>query len=95
MALSSTARRRLLGSLFLLTALGMLVLGQTVLNGRLQGVDYVCYWMGCVVLTGLALLTALLDMRALQHRSRKEQRDLLASTLKEIQRDATTKPRRR
>ena len=95
MVLSATARRRVLGSLFLVTAVVMLVLGQTVLEGRLRGLNYVFYWMACVVMTGLAVLTALLDLRALQRRSRREQYDLLTSTLDKIDKDATKKPSRR
>lgn len=88
MALSSTARRRILGSLFLLTALAMLILGQTVLWDRLVGVDFVFYWMACVIMTGLAVLTAILDFRALVQRSYKEQHDLLVSAIQDIEKDA-------
>ena len=95
MVLSSSARRRILGSFFLLTALGMVVLGQTVLKGRLLGLNFVFYWMACVVLTGLAVLTALLDARALLRRSRREHYDLLTSTIEKIEKDAGARKRRR
>jgi hypothetical protein len=94
MVLDSTVRRRCLGALVLLAALGMLVLGQTVWKERLQGLGFVFYWMACVLLTGLAVLIALLDFRALVRRSLREQHDLLTSTLHKIEKDATTKPRR-
>ena len=94
MVFGSTARRRWLGALVLLAALGMLILGQTVWSERLQGLAFVSYWMACVILTGLAVLIALLDLRAIQRRSQREQHDLFASTLQKIERDATTKPRR-
>ena len=94
MVLDSTARRRWLGALVLLAAVGMLVLGQTVWNERLQGVAFVFYWLACVMLTVLAVLIALLDFRALVRRGLREQHDLLASTLHKIEKDATHRPRR-
>jgi hypothetical protein len=39
-------------------------------------------------------VAALLDVRALQSRIREEQRDLVKDTLKEIESDVKTKPRR-
>ena len=47
------------GRLPILTAVVMVLLGQTVLAKRLEGLSYVLYWMVCVVMTGLAVLTAL------------------------------------
>ncbi len=95
MAFDSTARRRWLGALVLLAAVGMLALGQTVWNGQLQGLGYVFYWMACVVLTGLAVFIALLDARAVLRRTLREHHDLLTDTLQDIKKDAATKPRRR
>ena len=43
MALNATTRRRWVGVVALLAALGMLVAGQTVLEGRLQGGAYLLY----------------------------------------------------
>jgi hypothetical protein len=95
MALNATARRRWFGALILLTALAMLICGQTVLLGRLGAVAFVAYWLLCFVLTGLAVLVAFLDARALQRRTRQEQRDLFAATLKDIETEAKTKSGRR
>ena len=72
----------------MLTAVAMVILGQTALRDRLRGVDFVFYWMACIIMTGLAVLTAILDFRALVRRSYKEQHDLLASTIQDIEKDA-------
>ncbi len=84
MALDATTRRRWVGGVALLAALGMLVGGQTVLTGRLEGVSYLLYWLVCFGLTFFAILVALWDARALRQRSRREHRDLLHNTLGEI-----------
>jgi protein-S-isoprenylcysteine O-methyltransferase Ste14 len=94
MALDATTRRRWFGALVLLAALGMLIGGQTVLKGKLENLAFILYWLGCFVFTGLAMLIALLDARALQHRIRQEERDLFATTLKEIEAKAKARPRR-
>ena len=45
-------------------------------------------------LTGLAVLVAIRDFRALQRRARQEQRELLQSTLKDIETEARRKIRK-
>ena len=95
MALDATARRRWFGALVLLAALAMLICGQTVLKAKLQGLAFLLYWLACFALTGLAVLIALLDVRALQRRIRQEHRDLFATTLTEIESQAKAKPRPR
>ena len=72
MALDATARRRWLGALILLAALGMLIGGETVLEGKLGGLAFVFYWLVCFALTGLAIVVAFLDARALQRQTRRE-----------------------
>jgi hypothetical protein len=94
MALDATARRRWLGALALLAALGMLVGGETILKGKLENLGFIIYWLVCFGLTGLAMLIALLDARAVQRRTRQEQHDLFATTLKEIETEAKARPRR-
>lgn len=94
MGLDATARRRWLGALILLTALLMLVLGLTVLSGRLQNLAFLLYWLACLGLTGLAMIIAWLDARALRERTRREERALLENTLKDIVTDARARPRR-
>ena len=91
--MDATARRRWFGSLVLLGAVTMLVCGQTVLQGRLKPWLLVIYWPVCCLLTGLAVIAALRDVRALQNRARQEQRELLESTLKEIETEARSKGR--
>ena len=72
----------------------MLVLGQTVLQGRLSDMGFVVYWLACFALTFLAILTAFLDLQALKSRTRQEQRNLFTSTLKDIEAEARNKPGR-
>jgi|SRR5436190_19150435 len=88
MELGPTARRRWLGGLVLFAAVAMLICGQTVLKSKLAGAVYLVYWLVCFALTGLAILVAFLDVRALQRSLRKEHRDLLEGTLKRIETDA-------
>ena len=87
MALSRDGWRRLLGVIFLTIAGGMLLIGQTVLKDRLQSLDFVYYWLTCTVFTGLTLIVALLDMRAVRRRSQQQQSELLKNTLREISLD--------
>jgi len=70
-------RRRWFGVFFLLIAAGMLIWGQTILKPYLEGMGFVLYWLACLAFTGLALLTALLDIWAVRRRTREQQRDLL------------------
>jgi hypothetical protein len=91
MALDATTRRRWFGAVVLLAALGMLIGGETVLKGKLGDLTFIVYWMVCFALTGLAILIAFLDARALQRRTRQEQRDLFETTLKQIETEARTR----
>ena len=70
---------------FLLIALGLLVWGQTVLQPHLRGMGFILYWVACFVFTGLAMLTALLDMRAVRRRIRDQQRDLVQRTIRRME----------
>ena len=94
MGLDTTIRRRWIGALFLLIAAGMLICGLTVLQGRLNPSLFVLYWTICLLSTGLAALVALRDFRALHERARKEQRELLESTLKDIEIEAERRTRK-
>jgi membrane protein implicated in regulation of membrane protease activity len=94
MALDATTRRRLIGALVLLAALGMLVVGETVLKGKLENLAFIIYWMVCFGFTGVAILIALLDARALQRRTHQEQHELFEATLKQIETEAKATPRR-
>jgi membrane protein implicated in regulation of membrane protease activity len=95
MALDATARRRWFGAVVLLAALAMLICGTTVWKGMLGGLTFLYYWMACFVLTILAIIIAFLDARALQRRTREEQHDLFATTLKQIETEARSRSNRR
>ena len=86
MAEKSDMVRRGLGVFFLLSALVMLVVGETVLSERLrsQPWEFVVFWLGCFAFVGLALLMALLDMAAVRRRVRQEERELVESTIRQI-----------
>ena len=94
MGLDATARRRWLGALSLGAALIMLILGLTILWGKLGNLPFLLYWVVCIALTALAMATAFVDARVVSERTRREERDLLEHTLKDIVKDARGKPRR-
>ena len=85
---SSGSTRRTFGTVCVMVPVGMVILGLTALKNTLDGLGFLVYWLICLALTGLAILMAFLDVRALQRRTRQEQRDLLDSTLKKIEADA-------
>jgi len=93
MALNATARRRWLGGVFLGGAVLMLVVGQTILQNRLRDLAFLGYWLVCFGLTGLAVTVAFLDARENRRRLRHERRDLLQTTLKDIQAAARNRQR--
>ena len=85
-------RRRLIGGFALGLAIAMLILGQTLLVGKLSPIAFIFYWLGCFLLTTVAVLVALADARATAARTLKEQRELLDSTLTKIQSEARNRP---
>ncbi len=87
-------RRRWFGGVALGAALLMLILGQTVLQKSLNGLAFLLYWLLCLVLTGIAVLVALVDARAVRLELKREKRELLEQTVKEIQDEATARHRR-
>jgi len=70
----------------------MLVLGLTVLKNRLRLQMFLYYWLVCMIVTAMALIIALLDMRAVRLRSRREEAELMTRTLLEIERQKKEKP---
>jgi hypothetical protein len=88
MAYDSTVRRRWLAALLLAGAVAMLAAGETLLKNRLGPAAFFGYWLVCLALTFQAMVLALREVRALQERSREEQRKLIEATLKEIQTQA-------
>jgi hypothetical protein len=93
MVLDATARRRWFGGIVVSAAVVMVVCGETVLRDRMGPVATLCYWLGCLVLTSVAILVALLDVRALRARTRREERDLFETTLRKIQSELESKSR--
>ena len=85
-------RRRWFGVFFLVIAAGMLIWGQTILKPYLRGIGFVLYWLACMAFTGLALLTALLDIWAVRRRTREQQRDLLQRIFDEGEPNEENKP---
>lgn len=94
MALDARARRRWFGAILLLLAVGMLVIGEFFLEGRMGELAFLVYWLVCFGLTVLAMLVALADLKIVQGRVRQEKKELLQSTLNDIQRDARKRSRR-
>jgi hypothetical protein len=88
MGLDATARRRWFGALVLIAALAMLICGQTFLQGKMKPLGFLFYWLMCFILTGVAALVALRDLRDLKHRTRQLERELLESTLKDIENES-------
>jgi hypothetical protein len=84
MASKTDRRRRWLGAVFLLTALAMLVAGETVLGKHLHGLGFVLFWLVCLLFTSLAMLVAFWDAAVTRRRVREEQRVFLEDTLREI-----------
>lgn len=84
-------RRRWFGALCLLTALGMLVAGETTPGERLNGAAFVIYWLTCFGFAALAMLFGILDARALRREARAEQQALLEDALEEIQTEKGTR----
>ena len=84
---NAKTRRRWFGALCLAAALVMLVTGLAFLDARLSSIARLCYWLGCFVLTGLAAGTALIDAARVRAEQREEQRALLESTLRQIERE--------
>ena len=78
------SRTRLLGAIFLMIALGMLVIGETLLKGRLGNFGFVLYWLICAAFTVSAASVALVDMVAVRKRLQKEQRDLIEDALRDL-----------
>jgi len=89
---AADARRRWFGVFFLIIAAGMLIWGQTILKSYLEGIGFVLYWLACMAFTGLALLTALLDIWAVRRRTREQQRDLLQRIFDEGEPNEENKP---
>jgi len=82
------------GMVFLIIAVMMLILGETVLRNSLGKLPFLFYWMGCFLFTGLAILFAFLDVAGVQRQAREQQRELLEKTINEIARQKELKTKR-
>jgi hypothetical protein len=79
------------GMTFLIAAVVMLILGETVFRSSLSKVPFIIYWMACFVLTAMAVLFAFLDVAGVQRQAREQQRELLEKTIREIARQKEAK----
>jgi hypothetical protein len=89
--MDATGRRRWCGGLALFGALAMLILGESVLKGRLKDLGFVSYWLLCFGFVGTAIVMAALDLQAIRKRTRDEQKMLMETTLSKIDREARKK----
>jgi uncharacterized membrane protein len=87
MAELSRKPRRWLGIICLVTAIVMLIAGETILREQLTGVGMLVYWLTCFAITGLAALLAIRDVVQVRRENRAEQRKLLEQTLQEVERE--------
>lgn len=72
----------------------MLIGGETVFKGKLGSFGFICYWLGCLAFTCLAIVIAFLDARALRRQTRQAQHDLFQATLKQIETEAKARSHR-
>ena len=90
-----TLRRRWFGGTTLAIAAGMLVMGESLLKGRLTDLNFMLYWLICFTLTLIAIVIAFLDLHFVQRETRREHHELLRNAINEIEHEARvrgTKP---
>jgi len=83
--------RRKLGVVFIIVPMGMILLGQTILKSRLDGVPFLIYWLVCFAFTFAAIFVALLDLRSIRRQIREETREVFERSLEQIQREGEAK----
>ena len=93
MGSKAQSRRRWAGAFVLAAAFLMLVAGETVLRDRLDGIEFIVFWLICLLFTCLAIIIAFLDLSAIRRKTREEQRALFESTMKDIVRSSAGKSR--
>ena len=81
MPTSKDKRRRWFGTFYVIVAAGMVFWGEIVFRSKLNGVTFLVYWTTCFVLTGLAILSAILDIRAVRKEILSRQKDILNKVL--------------
>ncbi len=94
MRLDISVRRRCFGALAVALALAMVIAGLTVLSGRLGPLEFALYWLVCALSTGLGIVAAFRDLRALQRQNLEEQQRLFKATLDQIADEARTRAQR-
>ena len=62
----------------------MVVVGQTALKGRLDPLPFLLYWVACLILTILAMFTALVDALRIHTEGRESQRELIEDTIRKV-----------
>ncbi len=72
-------------------AVVMLMGGETLLKGHLSPLGFVLYWAICFFATGIAIILAFAEVRAVQRNARQQHRALFDSTLKQIEAEARTR----
>jgi hypothetical protein len=82
--------RRVVATVLLLAVLGMIVLGQTLLNGRLSPAATILYWGSCLLLTLGTIVLSLIDLLRTLGETRRTQRELAAETMEQIEREAAS-----
>jgi uncharacterized membrane protein YqjE len=91
MAMTGSDWRRWLGVIALGVAILMLSVGETLLKGRMSPVGFVVYWSLCFIVTGVAIVLALAEVRSVQRNARAQHRELFESTLREIEKESRTR----
>ena len=67
---------RICGGVLLTACALMVVLGMTLFNERLQGLQFVLYWTWCLLLTFAAVILALWDMLLVRRVLKRTRREL-------------------
>jgi uncharacterized membrane protein YdcZ (DUF606 family) len=80
--------RRVVATVFLAVVVGMIVLGQTALNGRLSPLGTILYWSVCLLLTLATIVLSLIDLLRTVRETRRTQRELVTETMEQIEHDA-------
>jgi len=82
---------RLVAMIAICLALVLVILAVTLLESILSGVALLGYWLVCLMLTMVALVSAWLELKRVQARGRAEQRALLEKTLREVQHEKSAR----
>ena len=85
MKFNAKFRRRLFGSVCLIAAVVMLVVGETRLAPDASPLAFAGYWLACLVLAMMAMGAAIWDLGAVRREAREGQRSLLENALHEIE----------